>query len=113
MDHNNQLIHLNGGYQKGKQWNSKLYFVHVLKEDSDDILVLQRESLLNSLEDYVNNEGVSLHKEILYGDLRTQIAVVSVNRWSIDLVVMRQYIIEQMQNRMIKGKQLKVRKARK
>lgn len=76
------------GISEAKQWKSKVYLVRVLKEDSDDIPVAQRESLLRSLEEYANKEGVSLHKEIVYGDPRTQIADVLVDRWSIDLIVM-------------------------
>lgn len=72
-----------------KQWDSNVYLVRVVKDDDNqEITPEQRESLLNSLEEFARNERVSLNKELIYGDPRTQIAEVLVSRWSIDLIIL-------------------------
>lgn len=76
------------GIELAKLWNSNVYLVRVLKEEKESISKEQRESILNSLNDYANKEGLSIHKEVVYGDPRTQIATVLVDRWDIDLIVM-------------------------
>ncbi|MBZ6526388.1 universal stress protein [Aerococcaceae bacterium DSM 111021] len=77
------------GVLLAKQWDSNVYLVRVVKDDDNqEITPEQRESLLNSLEEYARNERVSLNKELIYGDPRTQIAEVLVNRWSIDLIIL-------------------------
>lgn len=77
------------GVLLAKQWDSNVYLVRVVKDDDNqEITPEQRESLLNSLEEYARNERVSLNKELIYGDPRTQIAEVLVSRWSIDLIIL-------------------------
>lgn len=76
------------GIQLAKKIDSKVYLVLVLKDANDDITNKKRETFLESLENYANTEGVTLHKELIYGDPRTQIADVLVKRWSIDLILM-------------------------
>ena len=77
------------GVLLAKQWDSNVYLVRVVKgDDNQEITPEQRESLLNSLEEYARNERVSLNKELIYGDPRTQIAEVLVSRWSIDLIIL-------------------------
>lgn len=77
------------GVLLAKQWDSNVYLVRVVKDDDNqEITPEQRESLLNSLEEFARNERVSLNKELIYGDPRTQIAEVLVSRWSIDLIIL-------------------------
>lgn len=77
------------GVRLAREWDSNVYLVRVVKEDDgQDIPKEQRESLLNSLKEYARNERVSLETELIYGDPRTQIAEVLVDRWFIDLIVL-------------------------
>lgn len=76
------------GVSQAKKLGSQVYLVRVIKDVDNDLTTEDRESLLNALESYANDNGVSLHKELIYGDPRTQIAETLVDRWSIDLIVM-------------------------
>lgn len=76
------------GIQLAKKMDSKVFLVLVLKDDKDDVINKKRESLLDSLENFAKNQGISIHKELVFGDPRSQIADVLVGRWSIDLIVM-------------------------
>lgn len=48
----------------------------------------ERNAFLNALESYANGQGVFLHKELVYGEPRTQIAETLVDRWDINLIIM-------------------------
>ncbi len=75
--------------QEIKSWNSSnIYLVQVISENSTGKMIEERLSFLNALEKYARNEGVVVHKEVIHGDPRTQIAQELVNRWGIDLVIM-------------------------
>ena len=76
------------GIQLAKILDSKVYLVLVLKDTKNEVIVNKRASLLTSLAEFANKEGVTLHKELVYGDPRTQIANVLVNQWSINLILM-------------------------
>ena len=76
------------GVHQAKNWNSRVYVVQVLPEDYNVAHIKERESFLNALENYAHREGVSLNKELVYGDPRTQIASELVERWNIDLIIM-------------------------
>lgn len=49
--------------------------------------ITERNSFLNALDNYANGQGVYLHKELIYGEPRTQIAEILVKRWDIDLII--------------------------
>jgi len=76
------------GVQQAKAWESNIYLVQVHSEDSTEIKIDGTNSFLTSLEDYANKQGVFLHKELVYGDPRLEIAENLVDRWDIDLIVM-------------------------
>lgn len=76
------------GIQQAKVWGSNLYLVQVIADDSDEATIKNRNSFLDSLENYAKREGISLHKMLAYGDPRTQIAEELVDRWKIDLIIM-------------------------
>lgn len=75
------------GLQQAKVWDSNVYLVQVLSEDRADQNNSERQAFLDALEDYARKQGVSLHKELVFGDPRTQIATDLVDRWDIDLIV--------------------------
>lgn len=75
------------GIQQAKNWNSSVYLVQVLSDDDDVNKIGDRESFLNALESYAKGQSVTLHKEIVFGDPRSQIARELVERWGIDLIV--------------------------
>lgn len=76
------------GILLAKKLESNVYLVLVLDENSDEIVVNKREAFLGSLADFSSKEGVKLHKEIIYGEPRSQIANDLIDRWSINLIVM-------------------------
>lgn len=76
------------GVLLAKKLESNVYLVLVLDENSDEIVVNKREAFLGSLADFSSKEGVKLHKEIIYGEPRSQIANDLIDRWSINLIVM-------------------------
>lgn len=76
------------GVSIAKGWKSEVYLVRVFKDMNDGLTEEERDSLLVSLEDYANKNGVSLQREVVYGDPRSQIADELVKRWNIDLIVM-------------------------
>lgn len=76
------------GILLAKKLESNVYLVLVLDENSDEIVVNKRETFLGSLADFASKEGVKLHKEIIYGEPRSQIANDLIDRWSINLIVM-------------------------
>lgn len=76
------------GILLAKKLESNVYLVLVLDENSDEIVVNKREAFLGSLADFASKEGVKLHKEIIYGEPRSQIANDLIDRWSINLIVM-------------------------
>lgn len=76
------------GVLLAKKLESNVYLVLVLDENSDEIVVNKREAFLGSLADFASKEGVKLHKEIIYGEPRSQIANDLIDRWSINLIVM-------------------------
>jgi len=76
------------GVQQAKVWESSIYLVQVHSEDSKETKIDGTNSFLASLEDYANNQGVALHKELIYGEPRLEIAENLVDRWDIDLIVM-------------------------
>lgn len=76
------------GVQQAKAWKSNVFLVQVLPEDADETNIRARTSFLKALEKHANENGVSLHKEIIYGDPRTEIAETLIDRWDIDLIVM-------------------------
>jgi len=76
------------GIQQAKTWGSDIYLVQVHSEDSTETKIDGTNSFLASLEDYANKQGVFLHKELVYGDPRLEIAENLVDRWDIDLIVM-------------------------
>lgn len=75
------------GLQQANVWDSNVYLVQVLSEDRADQNNSERQAFLDALEDYARKQGVSLHKELVFGDPRTQIATDLVDRWDIDLIV--------------------------
>lgn len=76
------------GINQAKVWESNVYLVQVLSGDNVGFNIEERRSFLNALESYARNQGVSLHKEIVFGDPRTQISQELVKKWSIDLIIM-------------------------
>lgn len=76
------------GIQQAKLWESHVFLVHVLSEEQASLFIEERNSLLTALENYAKNKGVHLHKELVYGEPRTQIADKLVERWDIDLIIM-------------------------
>lgn len=77
-----------GGIQQAKALGSKIFLVQVLTEEKKDLNIEEHQSFLNALENYASEQGVHLHKELIYGEPRTQIAETLVDRWSIDLIIM-------------------------
>lgn len=75
------------GIEQAKVWNSKVYLVQVLPEENVGFNIEERNSFLNALENYANEQGVFLHKELIYGEPRTQIAETLVDRWDINLII--------------------------
>lgn len=77
------------GIREAKKWGSpKVYVVQVISEDSTGQTIEERLSFLSALENYARNEGVLVHKEVIHGEPRTQIAKDLVDRWGIDLIIM-------------------------
>lgn len=76
------------GVQQAKVWGSKIFLVQVLPDEDKGVNIKERNSFLNALDNYANGQGVYLHKELIYGEPRTQIAEILVNRWDIDLIIM-------------------------
>src|SRR5699024_390371 len=76
------------GIQQAKLWGSHIFLVHVLQEDNVGFFIDERNSFLSALEDYANSQGVHIHKELIYGEPRTQITNKLVERWAIDLIIM-------------------------
>ena len=76
------------GVQQAKVWSSKIFLVQVLPNEDVGFNIEERNAFLNALESYANDQGVHLHKELIYGEPRTQIAEILVNRWDINLIIM-------------------------
>lgn len=76
------------GIQLAKKMDSKVYLVLVLRNAKNETTNKKRETFLESLGNFASAEGVTVQKELIYGDPRTQIADVLVKRWSIDLILM-------------------------
>lgn len=76
------------GISQAKAWGSDVYLVQVLSGDRVGFNIEERESFLSALERYANGKGVNLHKEIIFGDPRMQIANDLVKKWDIDLIIM-------------------------
>lgn len=76
------------GIQQAKGWNSKVFLVQVLPDENEGSSIEERNSFLTALESYADKQGVHLHKELVYGEPRTQIAETLVERWDIDLIIM-------------------------
>lgn len=76
------------GIMQAKAWGSRVYLVQVLSGDRVGFNIEERESFLTALEKYARGKGVSLHKEIIFGDPRMQIANDLVKKWDIDLIIM-------------------------
>ncbi|UUX34485.1 universal stress protein [Fundicoccus culcitae] len=77
------------GVHLAKKLESNVYLVRVLKDNKDEEeLAENRETFFAALERYANGIGVSLTKEIVFGEPRTQIAEILVDKWDIDLIVM-------------------------
>ncbi len=76
------------GIEQAKVWKSKVYLVQVLPEENVGFNIEERNAFLNALENYANGQGVFLHKELVYGEPRTQIAETLVDRWDINLIIM-------------------------
>ena len=76
------------GVQQAKIWGSKIFLVQVLPDENIGINIEERNSFLNALDNYANGQGVYLHKELIYGEPRTQISETLVDRWDIDLIIM-------------------------
>lgn len=76
------------GIKQAKKWGSKVYVVQVLPEENVGFNIDERNAFLNALENYANENGISIHKELIYGDPRSQIAEALVDRWDIDLIIM-------------------------
>jgi len=76
------------GVRQAQTWGSNLYLVQVIPEDDNNTDIGKRNDFLNSLENYANKRDVYLHKELVRGDPRTQIADTLVERFDIDLITM-------------------------
>lgn len=76
------------GVSQAKLWGSNIYLVQVLPEENVGFNIEEREAFLSALEKYANGQGMSLHKALIYGDPRTQIAEELVDKWNIDLIIM-------------------------
>lgn len=76
------------GIEQAKVWKSKVYLVQVLPEENVGFNIEERNAFLNALENYANGQGIFLHKELVYGEPRTQIAETLVDRWDINLIIM-------------------------
>jgi len=76
------------GIQQAKLWGSRVFLVHVLPKDDKGLYIEEQNSFLTALENYANKQGIHLHKEIVYGEPRTQIADKLIERWDIDLIIM-------------------------
>lgn len=75
------------GIRQAKIWSSNVFLVQVLSDENIGFDIKERLSFLDALEAYANREGVTLYKEIIYGEPRTQIAENLVDRWGIDLII--------------------------
>lgn len=75
------------GIELAKGWNSKVYLVRVIADNST-VAKDDKQTIVDSLLDYSVNEGVSIVNELVYGDPRTNIANDLVKKWNIDLIVM-------------------------
>jgi nucleotide-binding universal stress UspA family protein len=75
------------GITQAKVWGSSVYLVQVLSEENVGFNIQERESFLNALEKYANDRGIYLHKELIFGDPRTQIAEELIDEWDIDLII--------------------------
>lgn len=76
------------GVKQAKMWGSEIYLVQILPEDNVGFNIEERNAFLNALEKYANENGISIHKDLIYGDPRFQIAEALVDRWNIDLIIM-------------------------
>lgn len=76
------------GIRQAKAWDSQVYLTQVLADENAGFNIKERQSFLDALENYANNEGVTLHKELVFGDPRFQIAEDLIKRWQIDLIIM-------------------------
>lgn len=76
------------GIEYATELNSNVYLVQVFKEGQEDLRKHERESFLRSLSDYAETFSVKVHKSVVYGEARSQIATILVDEWSIDLIIM-------------------------
>lgn len=76
------------GIEQAKNWGSKVFLVQILSDENVGFNIEERNAFLNALENYANQRGVKLHKELIYGEPRIQIADELVERWDIDVIVM-------------------------
>lgn len=77
------------GIKQSKVWdNPNIYLVQVIEEGSTETEQQSRLSLLSALEDYARKKGVKVHKELVFGDPRTQISETLVDLWEIELIIM-------------------------
>lgn len=76
------------GIKYAKQLDANVYLVMVFKEGEEDQAHTERKSFFTSLENYASQQGVSINKEFVYGEPRSQIASDLVSKWGINLIVM-------------------------
>lgn len=76
------------GIKYAKKLDANVYLVMVLKDDSENYPLKERKSLFNSLENYASQQAVSLNKEFIYGEPRSQIARDLIDQWGINLIIM-------------------------
>lgn len=76
------------GIIQAKAWGSQIYLVQVLPDNNAGYIMEERASFLNALENYASNQGISLHRELIFGEPRMQIAEELVEKWEIDLIIM-------------------------
>lgn len=76
------------GIAYAKKLESEVYVVQIFKEGHENLLKHERESFLNSLRDYAANHGITVNKSIEFGEARSQIASILVEKWAIDLIIM-------------------------